>query len=77
MLKPEQVIDRYYLDTRCMLLEIAATLDRHDRAAADERAASADERLQRIYRSLEILADRDAAPDRAEKLLLLFSDPVE
>ena len=33
MLTAEKVLDNYYLDTRCMLIEIAALLDRFDRAA--------------------------------------------
>ena len=36
MLKPSQVLDNYYLDTRCMLIEIAATLDRYDRAVGQD-----------------------------------------
>ena len=32
MLKPQEVLDRYYLETRCMLLETAAVLDRYDAA---------------------------------------------
>ena len=32
MLTADKVLDHYYLDTRCMLIEIAALLDRYDRA---------------------------------------------
>ena len=59
--------------------EIAATLDRHD--AASERAGGpaepADGRLEKLYQSLAILADKGASADRAEQLLNLFSDPVD
>lgn len=79
MLTAKQVLDEHFLDTRCMLLEIAATLDRHDAACA--RAAGeadpGDPRLEKIYRSLGILADENAGPNRAERLLSLFSDPVD
>jgi hypothetical protein len=79
MLTAEQVLDTYFLDVRCMLLEIAATLDRHD--AASERAggpaAAADGRLEKLYQSLGILADEHAGANRAEQLLNLFSDPVD
>ena len=79
MLTAEQVLDEYFLDNRCMLLEIAAMLDRHD--AASERAGAAatseDPRLEKIFQSLSILADRQAPADRAERLLRLFSDPVD
>ena len=78
MLTPRQVLDKYFLDTRCMLLEIAATLDRHDAAcgrAGDGGAA--EPRLEKLYQSLGILADQGAGPNRAEQLLNLFSDPVD
>lgn len=76
MLDAAQVIDRYYLDTRCMLLEIAATLDRLDLAAERDPAADprSDARVQQIYRCLAMLADPAAAPGRAERLLQSFSD---
>jgi hypothetical protein len=78
MLKAREVLDVYFLETRCMLLEIGATLDRLDRAAgADPHAAvSADSRVERIYESLALLAQRETTPDRAERLLNLFSDPA-
>lgn len=79
MLTAKQVLDEHFLDARCMLLEIAATLDRRD--AASERAGAAtdvgDPRLERLYQSLRILADRAAGPNRAEQLLILFSDPAD
>lgn len=79
MLTAEQVLDTYFLDTRCMLVEIAATLDRYDAAASRGAEASegAERRLENVYQSLGILADKDAGPNRAERLLRLFSDPAE
>lgn len=78
MLTAQQVIDRYFLETRCQLLEIAATLDRHDAARqGDGKSGARDPRWDKIYQSLDILADRRATPDRAERLLRLFSDPVD
>jgi hypothetical protein len=74
MLTPSKVLDHYYLDTRCMLIEIAATLDRYDRAAQLEGATAADDRLDQIYQALTLLADRESADDRSERLLNLFSD---
>lgn len=76
MLSTDEVLETYFLDTRCMLLEIGATLDRLDRAAeagSDETSAG-DPRLQKIYQSLELLAEKETTPDRAERLLNLFSD---
>ncbi|NQT11105.1 MAG: hypothetical protein HQ582_00050 [Planctomycetes bacterium] len=79
MLTAKQVLDEYFLDARSMLLEIAATLDRHDAASERTRAAAddGDPRLKKLYQSLGILADRGAGPNRAEQLLTLFSDPPE
>jgi hypothetical protein len=76
MLSPDKVLDHYYLDARCQLLEIAAMLDRYDagrRAAGDP---SEDKRLEQIYESLALLAQREVTTDRSERLLNLFSDPV-
>ena len=73
MLTAEQVLDNYFLDARCMLLEIAATLDRYDRAGS----GGDDPRLEKLYQALTDLADRKVAPERAERLLTLFSDPVD
>jgi len=79
MFKPQEVLDHYYLEARCQLLEIAATLDRYDRShddfADDSTDASTDDRLDLIYESLALLSDRGGSPDRSERLLNLFSDP--
>jgi hypothetical protein len=79
MLSAPEVLDQYYLETRCQLLEVAATLDRLD--AAVERDAghsiAADTRLVRLQTALDMLADRQASPDRAERILRLFSDPED
>ena len=76
MLTADEVLDTYYLDVRCMLLDMAATLDRFDRAAESDGGgdAGADQRLQQIYESLDLLAERNTTPDRTERLLHLFSD---
>ncbi len=73
MLTPEKVLDNYYLDARCMLLEIAATLDRYDRAA-QQGTIGEDDRLDQIYQGLTLLAERETTPNRSERLLNLFSD---
>jgi len=79
MLTAEQVLDTYFLDVRCMLLEIGATLDRHDAACqrAGGPAEADDGRLEKLYQSLGILANKGAGENRAEQLLNLFSDPVD
>ena len=69
-----QIFDQVFLDTRAKLLEVAATLDRLDRAANAEQVKS-DPRRQRIQKTLEILAS--PTTNRAEQLQLLFSDPYD
>ena len=73
MLTPDKVLDNYYLDTRCMLMEIAAMLDRHDRASPPG-APGGDDRLDQIYQALTLLAERETSSNRCERLLNLFSE---
>jgi hypothetical protein len=75
MLKPKEVLDNYYLEARCQLLEIAAMLDRYDRSQDDSTSVEDDGRVDLVYESLALLSQRDASPDRSEKLLNLFTDP--
>ena len=70
----EELLDREYLETRCMLVEIAATLDRIDRAAKRDGDRIQDARLNQIYKSLELLARQSAEDNRSEQLLMLFTD---
>lgn len=80
MLTASEALNAYFLETRCQLLEIAATLDRLDRAALAGGEPLADTRLDRLYGALAVLAERPtasagrASSDRAERLLNLFSD---
>lgn len=66
----QQVLDLYFLDARSKLIDIAAFLDRLDRASGD-----ADFRLTAFRNALEVL-DR-TEPDRAQQVLLALSDPTE
>ena len=66
------VLDRVYLDIRCKLLDIAASLDRVARADNAERVQS-DARLAQIKQGVEILLGEGV--DRAERIQMLFSDP--
>ena len=79
MLTGKQVLDLNYLDVRCMLVEIAATMDRYDRGVefgeAKPNAADA-ERMEKLRQALQLLAAKSAEPNRAERVLLLFSDPA-
>lgn len=71
MLTAEQVLEQYYLESRCQLIEVAAMLDRYDRAGGPEN----DDRVNLLYQTLELLADRNAGGNRAEQVLNLFTDP--
>lgn len=65
----QQVLDLYFLEARCKLIEIAAFLDRSDRAPGDD-----DFRLQAFRAALEQL--NGPTPDRARNVLMAFSDPT-
>ncbi|MBR5160185.1 MAG: hypothetical protein IKW80_01045, partial [Thermoguttaceae bacterium] len=70
-LPSKQVLDLYYLDARCQLLEVAALLDRVDRG--DASAVADDGRLQRLRAAIDVLNSPQDQPNRAEQLLNLFS----
>ncbi len=74
MSKPQQVLDRYYLETRCMLLETAAVLDRYDAAVEREGSAADDElKLNVLRKALQVLSDPEGN-ERAEELLKVFTE---
>jgi hypothetical protein len=66
------VLNREFLEIRARLLQLAASLDRLDRA---EGSTTDDGRLAKIRQALEILGGDES--DRAEKIQLLFSRPYE
>ncbi len=65
----QQLLDLYFMDARFRLIEIAAFLDRLDRAPGD-----ADFRLAAFREAMKHLADNQ--PERAKNILLSFSDPT-
>jgi hypothetical protein len=69
-LDARQVLDVYFLETRAKLLEIAATLDRVDRAAARGELRD-DARLKFIADALTIL--QSTVPNRAELIQQRYS----
>lgn len=62
----QQVLDLYFMDARCKLIELAAFLDRVDRASGPE-----DFRLTAFRQAMKELNSTSA---RAEKVLISFSD---
>lgn len=67
-----QVIDAYFVENRTKLLDLAAFLDRLDRAAAggDEREF----RMQAFREALAVLGDASAS--RITQVQMIFSDPT-
>ncbi len=65
-----QVLDREFLSIRCRLLDLAAALDRVDRA---EGQITEDRRWQQIH--LAIAAIASAKGGRAERAQQVFSRP--
>ncbi|MBM3837658.1 MAG: hypothetical protein FJ398_06790 [Verrucomicrobia bacterium] len=65
----QQVLDLYFMDTRCKLIDLAAFLDRIDRAEGE-----ADFRLNAFRQALKELDGKE--PQRAKQVLLAFSDPT-
>ena len=67
-----QVLDREFLEMRAKLLELAAGLDRLQRASGPPVQ---DERTAKIAQALAILAGAEGG--RAEKIQNVFSRPYE
>jgi hypothetical protein len=70
-----QIADEYFIESRNRLLEIAAFLDRFERAT-DGTAAGAGERdfrMQAFEEALRVLCDGEAA--RVQRIQMLLSDP--
>ncbi len=65
------IIDRYFLEHRAKLIDLAAFLDRLDRTC-DKSAADNDYRISALFRALNILSDGEA--NRAGRVLEIFSD---
>jgi hypothetical protein len=69
-LSASDVLNREFLEVRARLLQVAAALDRLDRA---EGSVDDDPRFQNIQRVLEIL--RSDGPGRAEQVQMILSRP--
>jgi hypothetical protein len=66
------VLEKDFLETRCKILEIAATLDRVDRAPA-RHGEHPDPRLSQLRQAIEALLE--PGPGRAETVQRIFSLP--
>jgi len=66
----QQVLDLYFLDARHKLIEIAAFLDRVQRAKGKD-----DFRLDAFRKAMRALGG--SRPERAARILQAFSDPTK
>ena len=62
-----EVLEREFLELRAGLLQVAAQLDRLDRA----RGPVEDQRMRALHQAIQVLGGAD--PGRAEKIQLIFS----
>jgi hypothetical protein len=67
-----QLVDEYFIENRTKLLDLAAFLDRLDRAS-DEKGER-DFRMQAFHEALQALCA--GAPSRTTQVQMIFSDPT-
>jgi hypothetical protein len=67
-----EVFEQEFLPIRAKLLEVAASLDRLDRASG---SLSSESRKSQIHAAIQALLQED--DDRAEQIQLIFSRPFE
>ena len=66
----QEILDREFLEIRAKILEVAAALDRIDRATGN---VESDARVRLIKDAIQVIATAQSDPIRAEKIQLLFS----
>ena len=77
MLKAQQVLENYFPEVRAWLIQVAAVMDRLDRAAAHDGDVPRDDaRLQAYQQALQVLMEQTDRADRAARIQRIFSDPV-
>ena len=74
-LEATRILDEQFLSVRSKLIDLAATLDRLDRAATGENGSSIhnDPRIEQIREALRQLLE--SGPARTEAIQMLFSLP--
>ncbi len=66
-----QVLDLYFIEARSKLIDVAAFLDRVERAGGSD-----DYRVRAFREALCALSAPDVGERRAERVLMMFSDPT-
>jgi hypothetical protein len=69
-LAASQLVDEYFIENRNRIIEVAAFLDRLDRA---DPAIAMDFRVRALADAIGVLGD--AGPDRVRRIQMLMSDP--
>jgi hypothetical protein len=72
-LTQRQLIDEYFIEHRTKILDIAAFLDRFDRASA--RDAEDDFRIAAFREALGLLTSSQGTPSRLHAIQMALSDP--
>ena len=67
-----ELVDEYFIETRNRIIEVAAFLDRLDRA--DPAVAEQDFRVRALAEAIRVLAG--GGPDRVRDIQVLMSDPT-
>jgi hypothetical protein len=74
-LSANQVLDRYFLEMRCKVLDVAAVLDRINRAGDAGGNIQNDPRLKGLRDAVSVLLEKE--PQRTERIQMIFSDAYE
>lgn len=69
-MKAQQIVDRYFIEHRAKLIDLAAFLDRVERGGGE--SADDDNRLRALRKGISMLSD--GRPERARRILELLSD---
>jgi hypothetical protein len=75
-LNEQQIVDLYFMEHRAKVLDIAAFLDRIDRASDHQEATPREEdfRVSALKEAVKVLTDGKG--DRARRVLDIWSDPT-
>jgi len=65
-----QVVEEYFIENRHRLLEVAAFLDRIDRAGG----MTDDFRMKALHEAVQVLSSN--SPGRVSQMQMIFSDPT-